>query len=80
MGKLFGKEQGTDFHEHNMWNGAQDECFIFFPSLIPVQLLCLFSTRHILWPEKGVERVGLFRLTLDWTWYRISWGLYLQAA
>lgn len=30
MGKSFGKEQGTDFHEHNMWNAAQDECFIFF--------------------------------------------------
>lgn len=52
--------------------------FYFFPSLIPVQLLCLFS-RHILWPEKGVARVGLFRLILGWTWYRISWGLYLQA-
>lgn len=52
----------------------------FFPSLIPVQLLCLFSTRPILWPEEGVERVGLFRLMLGWTWYRISWGLYLQAA
>ena len=61
------------------WNTAQDKCFFFFffffHTKIPAHLPSLFPARHRVWAGGGWGCFGC--VMLGWTWYRISWGLYL---
>lgn len=82
-GKLFGKEEGTDFHEHIIVLWPPMTVFIFIFSHQFLFNCSIFVQPDTLCAQKwggGGCWDGLDLLMLGWTWDRISWGLYLQAA